>query len=321
MQSDDVTATQDLLYEEMVSDDDYIVIDGKDVAKLVEELQQAGQDQLGDVRDSSSGDEDRLSHDFLTLAEKRSDEWNGRTVVQPVEQETGGGLDEEKGAQTQREELTGSGEDAEKPVGMDYFIDDHVQYMPSWAAEAYQSGEHRDLEHAAMRLNPTSTGQRLHDIVARKKLVGIESLKDVQSGRDGIVDCTVEDVAEDYSVPLEFVVDAMIHYGVPVPISGNQSIRDSMTREEIERLLNLITSFDAVDLSDRYSDRTINELAEVYEISVDAILDVCQKEALYLCSAETTRLSIVREDRVLDIILKGGATGKPYPSLLDGLEK
>lgn len=320
-QEDGVSAKQDLLYDDMVSDDEYVVIDGKDIAKLVKELQQTGGDQLGEVQSDSLGDDDSLSHDFLTLAEKRSDEWSGRTVSQDEEESSDQGGKELEKDQVQTGDFKKQGGDSEESAGMDYFVDEHVQYMPSWVADAYKSGGHHDLEEASMRIAPTSAGQRLHDIVARKKVVGLEGLKDANVKGDGIVDCTVENVSEDYSVPVEFVIDALIHYGVPVPIRGGQSIRDSMTTEEIERLLHLITSFDAIDLSDRYSDRTIEELAENYDISADQILDVCQEEALYLCSGEQTRLSIVREDRVLDIILKGGAKGKPYPSLLEGLEK
>lgn len=303
---DSGAAKQEVLFDDMVSDDDYVVVDGKDVAKLVEELQRTGRDQI-DTSGDDQVQEEGLSEDFLTLAEKRSDEWNGRAAAENVAKED-----------TEEKETTKS--KAEQQVGMQYFQDDHVQFMPTWAAEAYRSGEHSDLEEAAMRITPLTGGQRLHDIVARKKVSGVGPLKDVQVSGDGIVDCMVQDVAKDYSVPVEFVVDAMLHYGVPVPIRPDQSIRDSMTTEEIEQLLKLITSFDAQDLADRYSDRTINELAENYDLSVERILDVCQKEALYTCSGERTRLSVVREDRLLDIILKDAALGQPYPALLQGLE-
>lgn len=307
---DNRAATKDILYDDMVSDEDYVVLDGKDIAMLVEELQQTGRDQIGTSSEDDVEEEEGLSEDFLTLAEKRSDEWNGRASAED------GAEEEQNGSETS---ATDQGP-PKRQVGMDYFTDDHVKYMPSWAAEAYQSGEHRDLEEAALRIDAVTGGQRLHDIVARKKVIGVKGLKDASVGGDGIVDCNVQDVAEDYSIPVEFVVDAMTHYGVPVPIRADQSIRDSMTTEEIERLLKLITSFDAVDLSDRYSDRTISELAEDYDVSVEQILDFCQKEGLFVFSDEKTRLSVVREDRVLDVILKGGARGQPYPSLLQGLE-
>lgn len=301
-------ATHHVTFDDMVSDDEYVVLDGKDIAKLVEELQRNGRDQLG--IDSEDGDEG-LSEDFLTLAEKRSDEWNGRSPQQTIQSDEG---------TTSNEVSPMEKEDEKRKVGMDYFVDDHVEYMPSWAADAYWSGEHHELEEASKRIESIAGEKRLHDIVARKKAVSGDRGY-LKVGTDGIVDCTVQDVAEDYSVPTEFVVDAMIHYGVSLPIRADQSIRDSMTTEEIERLLHLITSFDAVDLSDRYSDRTIAEMADDYDLSAQTILEICQKEGLYVFSGESTRLSVVREDRVLDIILKGAATGQSYPSLLEGLEK
>lgn len=328
---DPSVATPDMLFDELVSDDEYVVVDGKDVAKLVEELQRTGMDDL-----DSTEEEEGLSEDFLTLAEKRTDEWSRRAAPDAEGEQTeewGGDtalvaekeqIDESGLLDVSNAEMSGKKQEAVMPdysndmdTGMKYFQDDHVEFMPNWAAEAFRSGTHNELEDGASRIGPVGGGKRLHDIVSREEADEVAS---AEVGYDGIVDCTVSDVADDYSVPVEFVVDAMLHYGVPSPVRDTQSIRDSMTTEEIGKLLKLITSFDAQDLSERYSDRTIVELADDYDLPVEMFLEVCQKEGLYLCLEERTRLSVVREDRVLDIILKGAARGQSYPSLLDGLE-
>lgn len=296
-----VAPFEDISFDELVSDDEYVVVDGKDVVKLVDELQRAGLDDIG-----RSDDIEGLTEDFLALAEERSDEKDGRVVQQ------------EESVSAESEVSSPSASEDSDESAMEYFVEDHLEFMPRWAAEAYQAGEHGSLEDGGSRLDGIGGAKRLHDIVARKKAVETDSSNESASC-DGIVDCTVADVSDDYNVPVEFVVDAMLYFGVPVPISSSQSIRDCMTTEEIGKLLTLITSFDSQDLGDRYSDRTITELAEDYDFEVDKIIEVCEKEGLYLCREAQTRLSTVREDRVLDIILKGAALGQSYPPLLEGL--
>lgn len=291
------TFPQDFIVDEPVSDDEYVVIDGKDISLLVEELQRSGGDQF-DPYDHA--DEGRSPYDdFLNLAEKRADEWNDRT---PSSQAV--------------EDMTRTNKPKSNLGPMVYFQDDHVQYMPQWLADMYKEGGHTKFEENAEKTSSISGQTRLRDILERKPAV----VGDELVGIDGIVDCTVADVAHDYAVPVEFVVDALLHFGVQLPLEVGQSVRDCMTTEEIERLLRLLQSFDAKDLADRYSDRSVREMAETYEMDVARVMEVCDKEGLYLCLGEDTRLSVVKEDRVLDILLKGTHGGQAYPSALEGLE-
>lgn len=288
--------------EDLVSDDQYVVLDGSDVSRLVEELQNQGDDQLGLYEDDSDGT-NPIFETFLNFAERRSDEWNGR-----VENSDFAADAPVASAVVDKEQL-------EDLPPMKYFQDEHVEYMPSWLAEAYSSGEHVVFEQDADTADSQGRTKRLQDIVERKRGVGSQ-----QVGVDGIVDCTVADVAEDYGLPVEFVVDALLHFGIDRPIMLQQSVRDCMTTEEIHRLVKLVGSFDAQDLADRYSDRSVREVAGDYDLHVKTLMDVCEKEGFYLCCKEDTRLSVVKEDRVLDILLKDAAYGQEYPSPLEGLE-
>lgn len=290
------TFPQDSFADEPVSDDDYVVIDGKDISLLIEELQRSGGDQFDPY--GQAGEDHAPYDDFLDLAEKRADEQNGRIPSQTVEH----------AAHTNKSN-SNSGP-------MVYFQDDHLQYMPQWLADVYKGGNHTEFEEIANKLSNVSGRRRLRDIVERKQA----AVGDELVGIDGIVDCTVADVAEDYAVPVEFVVDALLHFGVQLPVELSQSVRDCMTTEEITRLLQLLQSFDAKDLAERYSDRCVREVAETYDLEVGRVIEVCDKEGLYLCLGEETRLSVVKEDRVLDVLLKGKQIGQPYPSALEGLE-
>lgn len=198
---------------------------------------------------------------------------------------------------------------------MDYFNTEHTAFMPSWIREMYENNEHTKLQDGSRNLSYNVAGmRRLHDIVERRQSY------DVVDSDDGIADCSLADVAEDYHVPVEFIVDALVAIGVQTPIQASQSIRDSMTTDEIKRLLDLLIRHDSTVLAERYSDRTIAELALDYDLDVKVVIQTCEKEGLYIHSDENSHLLISREDRILDILVRGEIRGKPYPPLLDGLE-
>lgn len=216
------------------------------------------------------------------------------------------------------ERVNESGEEEGNEGMMEYFTDENAMYMPSWIREMYEANAHHEFQRGADRLAPSGSMKRLQDIAERRRAPKVQG-SDVKHD-DGIVDCTVGDVAYDYHVPVEFIVDALLAIGIPIPITESTSIRDSMTTEEITRLLRLVSTHDPAVLSDRYSDSCIEEVAEAYNVLPDDIISICKKEGLYLCNGAKTHLSTVREDRVMDILLKGEVLGKPYPPLLEGLE-
>lgn len=277
--------------DDLKSDDDFVVVDGKDVEVLIAEMQKNGDDALLAFEDQ----QERL----FQLAEEMSNKREGRE------------------GRTEDEDTTPGKESATGEV-MEYFTDSNVSHMPKWAREAYQKGAHSELEHGSEADAAENGRGRLHTIVEANKY---KASRDGLSGTkgSGIFDCNALDVAADYGVPVEFVTDIMISFGVKTPIILENNIQDKLMNEEVESMLHLITSFDAQDLSDRYSDKSIMELADDYDLEVGHFEQVCEEEGIYLANEEHTRLQLSREDRVLDILLHDGARGKSYPSLLEGL--
>lgn len=259
-------------YDELQSDDDYIVIDGKNVSALIEAMQQSGEDALLALEDGDIEPSNRT--------EGPKEEEHVPEKVEPV---------------------------------MEYFTEQNVSHMPKWAREAYKLGNHGELEEASRQLEK-KLQRRLHALAESHRDGSAES---GDSG-DGISVCRVCDVAEDYSVPVEFVCDVLLELGVKSP-RADDSVSARCNREEVGTLLHLISSFDAKDLCDRYSDRTLAELAEDYELDLEAIEQVCADEQIYCAKGEETRLQVTREDRVLDILLNDSPLKQPYPSLLEGL--
>lgn len=291
---DDISHAPEVEYDDFVSDDTHVVLDSTQISSVLERLKSSGRDSVLDAD---------WEEDFLSFAETASDEMDNGNENEKNAKE----------AQVVEEDQVPIGQQQTKKGAMEYFCQENLPYMPSWARQMYLDGAHEELENAAQKFPHQ---QRLHDIVARKK--GTDPSQLVLG--DGIIDCTAGDVADDYFIPIELVVDIMLSYGVPTPVTAATSVRNNMTTEEIERMLKLVTTFDALDLAERYSDKSLNELADDYDIDVQKIVSVCEKEGLYLCSGEHTRLSLVRENRVLDIIFRGAEMGQPYPPLLEGLE-
>lgn len=274
----------DIDYDDLRSDKDYVVLDNSEVAFLLDELDRRGNMSL-DLNSISFEDE------FLRLAEVHADEQKQPSKSSNVKKET--------------------------EVGMQYFADENMEFMPRWLREAYQCGEHGAYEAGAeSRVGEIeSSSRRLRDIIERRMGESGEMV-----GVDGIVDCTIADVASDYTLPVEFIVDALVEFGVDRPVRVGQSVRDCMTSEEIERLLRLVSSFDAQDLGERYSDRCVRELADTYDLDLECLLDVCRSEGVELCLGADTRLAVIKEDRILDMMVKGKTFERPYPSALEGLE-
>jgi hypothetical protein len=347
----------DMLYDELVSDEDYVVIEGKDVGLLIEELRANGQDDLG-----ASGD--AVTDGILSAAERVA---MNREMLETAH--GGGASSVDVGSQdlpaTSVEPRESPGVFGSRAAGaasaegestMQYFTDKNMSFMPSWARTAFLDGKHEELEVGASRIGLGRGTGRLEAILVASKANDLADIRrrvaplvgDIQGGASemvrgrgdtgrlsaaeevgidpedwkgaGILDCSVSDVADDYNVPVELVADIMLVYGVQLPIKPYDDIRDRLTMEEIERMLELITSFDAMDLSDRYSDQTITELAEDYDVDVDAIVFACEAEGVFLIFGKDTRLQLSREDRILDIA-RGRASpgGHEYPSLLHGL--
>ncbi len=245
----------ELDYDELKSDNEYIVVDGKDVEALIRRMQENGEDALLALED----DPER--------------------ILENVEKEI---------------------EETTEPV-MEYFKEENLSHMPRWAREAFKKGNHKELERASAELAPTASPRRLHVMVY-----------------GGPSDCCVQDVAEDYNVPVEFVADILLEHGVKSP-QVDDMIKERCSDQEIEALLHLITSFDAQDLADRYSDSTLTELADYYNLDIGAIEEVCEDEGIFCVLGRATRLQRTREDRILDILLHDAPRKKPYPSLLEGL--
>lgn len=185
---------------------------------------------------------------------------------------------------------------------VEYFTEENVDYMPNWAKDMFLSGTHCELEQEVR----TS----LHDIAAKNR--GDE----VDEEGKGIEKCKVADVAEDYGVPEEFVVDVMMALEIPEKRFG-LPIRQACSAEQIEQMLTLLTTFDSGDLRERYSDYTLLELAENHEVDMESLMDVCIEAGIVVWKGESQRLLKSRETVVSNMVQ--GGEKQELPGVLEGL--
>lgn len=128
---------------------------------------------------------------------------------------------------------------------------------------------------------------------------------DAEAGLGGsMVDCTIEAVAEDYNVPIECVVDLMDDFGVRRPIWPDDRIRDRLMTKEIEELLRVLTTFDALDLNDRYSDRSLEELADLYDTPIGTVSLTAEALGFFLPLGTASRLRTDREEALIDALTR-----------------
>mmetsp|Transcript_15776 Transcript_15776/g.40526 ORF Transcript_15776/g.40526 Transcript_15776/m.40526 type:complete len:113 (-) Transcript_15776:203-541(-) len=95
----------------------------------------------------------------------------------------------------------------------------------------------------------------------------------------------------------------MARTGVEYPIPLTERLRDRLSAEDTHNIISVLTTFDAYDLAERYSDRTIIELAEEYEVDVEVIENICNEEEVYLALGTQTRLAKNIEDEIVDRLL------------------
>lgn len=356
-------------YDDLKSNEDWIVVEGKDVLKILDEMSAKGLDDIGspaELYENVSDDSEvgAIENDFTYRS-------LGNTGDGTAEENSKADTPKETQA---FEASDGQSKDASQlPANSsNYFLAQNMSLMPNWAREKFLKGEHKELVEGSKRFGNDPGSRRLEVIVSADRAKtgarnggqskswtssseyssgnesgtpqttreqafeiqdrGFDSAaaqEEGESSNEGAkqaewtecdtFDCSAFDVALDYNIPVEFIIDAMQFFGVQTPILPTDGVRDKLTTEEVEQLLLMLTSFDAMDLADRYSDRTIRELAEDYDLDVDEIISVCKSENVFLPLFDETRLQLTREDRVLDIVLGRAAPGEKYPCIMEGL--
>jgi len=163
-----------------------------------------------------------------------------------------------------------------------------MQHLPRWAQEKHHDGTWEEFVKGSERLSASfaPAGGRSLDTF---------NITDSEGGF-GLDSLTVEALAHDYRLrlPMELVLRKMFELGAPLPMSSQDRIRDCLeSKEQLDSLLEMVTSFDSVDLGENYSENTVEDLAYEYDFDTNLLVDICHSEDIYLWFKEKTHLLVV----------------------------
>jgi hypothetical protein len=120
-----------------------------------------------------------------------------------------------------------------------------------------------------------------------------------------VVDSVLMDIAHDYSIPVCYLGDVLVQWGVPPPIDPrNTPLKDLVTGEQAFSLLEALVSLDSTRLNERYSSDTLEDLCYEYDDMFDLAeaVDFCMKEGYNLPFGIQTCLKTEQEEQLLRVL-------------------
>ncbi|CAJ1920352.1 unnamed protein product [Cylindrotheca closterium] len=122
---------------------------------------------------------------------------------------------------------------------------------------------------------------------------------------DGFLgDCTLAEIALDYSVPICYLADVLCMWGVPVPIDINSRLGDMVTGEQAFALVEAVNSLDIGALQDRYANQDMVKMCHEWEIDIRDAFAFAMKEGWSLPFGVRTVLRQEQEDELLRVYSK-----------------
>ncbi|GJQ11332.1 hypothetical protein GpartN1_g3123.t1 [Galdieria partita] len=108
--------------------------------------------------------------------------------------------------------------------------------------------------------------------------------------RLSIFDLTVEEVAEDYGLPLDYVVDVLVSNGVGEPINPTDILASRVKESKKMDVLEALSFSDAIEIGDLYLQPTVEEMAQANGLAVSQVLDFLCKEGFEAPLGSRTRI-------------------------------
>jgi hypothetical protein len=164
-------------------------------------------------------------------------------------------------------------------------------HLPDWAASmTLDPDEKEDYESSQARLRVAAA--RAKGVVEGRSWDGIY-LSDQDGEGAGMPEFTAEELSEDYQLPLETVVTALLSLGVDATrLSVRQPIRQMCTNQQEAELLAFLTSADPIACREELCESTLSELAETTfpELTADELLRLCEQQQIKTVLGVETRV-------------------------------
>jgi hypothetical protein len=112
-------------------------------------------------------------------------------------------------------------------------------------------------------------------------------------------DCTLAEIAMDYSVPICYLADVLCMWGAPVPINPRDRLGDLVTGEQAFALVEAVNSMDIGVLQDRYSNLSLLQFCDEFDVALKDAFAFAMKEGWSLPFGVRTNLRVEQETEIL----------------------
>lgn len=186
-----------------------------------------------------------------------------------------------------------------------------AEHLPAWASDimldddATDEYEAEQARRRAKYLNERRVDDRSWDAL------DIEYDDDASAGEGaGMAEFTPEELAEDYSLPLETVVTFMLSIGVdPKRLRLRTPVKGVCTAQQQGELLAFLGSTDPIAAREELCESTLEELAEAVSLSAEQLLRLCEQNEIPTVLGEETRIPADEERTLLDAVEREQAFG------------
>lgn len=114
-------------------------------------------------------------------------------------------------------------------------------------------------------------------------------------------DSNLRDISTDYSVPICYLADVLVQWGVDVPINVYDRLGDLVTGEQAFALVEAVNTLDVGHLNDRYSNQNLLQICDEWEIEIKDAFEFVMKEGWSLPFGVRTNLRVEQEDELLRV--------------------
>jgi hypothetical protein len=115
-------------------------------------------------------------------------------------------------------------------------------------------------------------------------------------------DSTLQEIVQDYSIPISYLADVLCAWGVPAPIHVHDRLGDLTTGEQAFAILEAVNSLDVAALHDRYSDTNLINLCDYWDIDLQLAFELAMKEGWSLPFGVQTCLRVEQEQELVRVL-------------------
>ena len=120
-------------------------------------------------------------------------------------------------------------------------------------------------------------------------------------------DSTLKEISMDYAVPIPYLADVLASWGAPVPIDPSARLGDMVTGEQAFAILEAIHTLDVAQLHERYSEDTLVNICDYYDIDLKEAFEFCvEGRGWALPFGVRTFLRVEQEGELLNALANEG---------------